>query len=140
MFHKWVSALIVPVAVLAVSCSSADQAPSSSTASASRSASTTTASGSTSAQPTSTAASSAAGTLDAEGCVAVTGANLDLATATNSEQARKPADVLAKYNPPPEVTEAVDHFVQTGGAQFDDPDFEKYNSILENWIKQVCPM
>jgi hypothetical protein len=34
----------------------------------------------------------------------------------------------------------VDHFVGTGGAQFDDPEYDKYNNAIEGWVKQVCPL
>lgn len=27
----------------------------------------------------------------------------------------------------------------TGGAQFDDPDFSKYNDEIDNWVRGVCP-
>lgn len=78
--------------------------------------------------------------LDGDACVAVTGANLDLATATNHDAARKAADTFEKYELPSNVKEAVEHFVDTNGAQFDDPDYDKYNKLIDNWVKQVCPL
>ncbi len=79
-------------------------------------------------------------TLDANACVEITGANLDLAVATNAEDARKAADTFEKYDPPGDVREAIEHFASTNGAQFDDPDYDRFNSLIDNWVKQVCPL
>ena len=54
--------------------------------------------------------------------------------------ARKAGDAFEKYDLPVSVEEAVEHFVGTGGAQFDDPQYDKYNNAIESWIKQVCPL
>ncbi|MGX9791807.1 hypothetical protein [Mycobacterium sp. MMS18-G62] len=78
--------------------------------------------------------------MDGSACVEITQANLDLATATDADAARKAGDTFEKYDLPAAVKEAVEHFVGTGGAQFDDPDYDKYNNAIENWIKQVCPL
>jgi hypothetical protein len=78
--------------------------------------------------------------LDGDACVAVTGANLDLATATNHDAARKAADTFEKYDLPSDVKDAVEHFVDTNGAQFDDPDYDKYNKLIDDWVKQSCPL
>ena len=78
--------------------------------------------------------------LDGDACVAVTGANLDLAAATNHDAARKAADTFEKYDLPANVKEAVEHFVDTNGAQADDPDLGKYNQLIDDWVKQVCPL
>ena len=77
--------------------------------------------------------------LDGEACVEVTGANLDLAVASNAEDARVAADTLDKYEPPRSVQDAIEHFVESGGAQFDDPSFNEYNDAIEKWVHQVCP-
>jgi hypothetical protein len=77
--------------------------------------------------------------LDSSQCVDVTGANLDLLTASDKDAARKAADTLEQYNPPGSVKAAIEHFVTTGGAHFDDPDYTKNNKILDDWVKQVCP-
>jgi hypothetical protein len=79
-------------------------------------------------------------TLDANACVEITGANLNLAVAHNGDDARAAADKFGPYHPPADVEEAIEHFVSTGGAQVSDPDFQKYNSAIDNWIKQVCPL
>jgi hypothetical protein len=79
-------------------------------------------------------------TLDPTACTDITGANLNLAVANNAEDAQKAADVFAKYNPPADVQDAISHFVQTEGAQFDDPDYDKFNSAIDNWVKAVCPL
>jgi hypothetical protein len=78
-------------------------------------------------------------TLDRDACVDVTAANLDLAVANNSEDAQRPADVFGRYNPPASVREAIDHFVETGGVQYDDPDYDEYNDRIDAWVKAVCP-
>jgi hypothetical protein len=59
--------------------------------------------------------------------------------ATSKDDARKAGDTLEKYNPPGDVKDAIEHFVGTGGAQFDDPDFDKYNKQVKAWVDQVCP-
>jgi hypothetical protein len=65
-------------------------------------------------------------------------ASLELVTATNKEDARKAADSMEKYNPPPDVKAAIEHFVITGGPQTDDPDLESNSSRIKDWIEQVC--
>ena len=94
------------------------------------------------AQPTSAppTVDDAGGTrLDGEACVAITGANLDLSAASNAQDARAAADVLEKYEPSESARDAIEHFVQTGGAQFDDPGYKKNNDALDGWVHQVCP-
>lgn len=78
--------------------------------------------------------------LDGNACVEITQANLDLATATDADAAHKAGDAFEKYDLPAPVKDAVEHFVGTGGAQFDDPQYDKYNNAIESWIKQVCPL
>jgi len=78
--------------------------------------------------------------LDANACVEITQANVDLATATDADAAHKAGDAFEKYDLPASVKDAVEHFVGTDGAQFDDPDYDKYNNAIEGWIKQVCPL
>jgi hypothetical protein len=89
------------------------------------------------ANPAETAPGSAP--LEGSACGDVSGANLDLATAMNKDDARKAADTLAKYDPPAAVKDAIEHFVQTGGAQFDDPDYAKDNKLVDGWVRQICP-
>ena len=81
-----------------------------------------------------------AATLDGDACVAITGANLDLAAATNHDAARKAADTFEKYDLPANVKEAVEHLVDTNGPQADDPDSGKYHQLIDDWAKQVCPL
>ncbi|OBA62597.1 hypothetical protein A5647_06860 [Mycobacterium sp. 1100029.7] len=69
----------------------------------------------------------------------VTGANADLLTASDKEGVRKAADTLERYNPPSNVKDAIEHFVTTGGAHFDDPDYTKNNKLVSDWVKGVCP-
>jgi hypothetical protein len=77
--------------------------------------------------------------LDSSQCVEVTGANVDLLTASDKDAARKAADTLEGYSPPSSVKAAIEHFVTTGGAHFDDPDYTKNQALLDGWVKQVCP-
>jgi hypothetical protein len=78
--------------------------------------------------------------LGSEGCIDVTSANLNLAVADSVEQARAAADVFARFNPPASVTEALEHFVETGGVRSDDPQFDEYNARIDDWVKAVCPL
>ena len=55
------------------------------------------------------------------------------------QDARTAADILEKYEPSQSAKDAIEHFVQTGGAQFDDPDYKKSNDALDTWVHQVCP-
>jgi hypothetical protein len=68
-----------------------------------------------------------------------TKSNADLLAANDKDAARKAADTLEKYNPPAKVKDAIEHFVTTGGAHFDDPDYTKNNKLVSDWVKQVCP-
>lgn len=78
--------------------------------------------------------------LGGTSCVEITQANVDLATAKGPDDARKAGDAFEKYDLPDDVKEAVEHFVSTGGAQFDDPNYDKFNNAIEVWIKKVCPL
>lgn len=78
--------------------------------------------------------------LDSKSCIDVTSANLDLAVATNADQARAAADIIAGFGPPASITEALEHFVGTGGVHFDDPDYGEYNARIDDWVKAVCPL
>lgn len=135
MTHRWLVAAML-VAGLAISgCSSGSKpanSPGSTTKSSSSAAVTT---GSPSSETTEAAPST---TLDISQCVDVTGASADLLTASDKDATRKAADTLEKYNPPVKVKEAIEHFVTTGGAHFDDPDYTKYNKLVSDWVKGVC--
>jgi hypothetical protein len=136
MAQRWWFAAIVVTAALMAGCSggkSTTSAPS-----ATQSGSKSTASAATSSETSSTE-SAPASQLDTSQCVDVTGANADLLAANDKDAARKAADTLEKYNPPGSVKDAIEHFVTTGGAHFDDPDYTKNNKTLSNWVKQVCP-
>jgi hypothetical protein len=122
---------------MASGCSSSKPVVPSGTKSSSAQAST---SASATAGETTPAEASPADKLDGDACVEVTGANLDLATATNHDDARKAGDAFEKYDLPTNVKDAVEHFVGTNGAQFDDPDYDKYNKTIDEWVKQVCPL
>jgi hypothetical protein len=137
MSHRWIVVVIAGLAMLLSGCGGGKVTINSSTAKSSAEKSpseesTSEADTSTEAQPQET--------LDPSACTDVTGANLNLAIATTAEDAKKAADVLAKYDPPPDVQEAIDHFVGTNGAQSDDPDYDKFNSRIDDWVKAVCPL
>lgn len=135
MAKRWLFAAVVVTATLITGCTSGK---------------TTTihSSGTSSGKSTSAAASSTEESstesapvtqLDTSQCVDVTGANLDLITASDKDAARKAADTLEQYNPPSKVKAAIEHFVTTGGAHFDDPDYTKNNKLVKDWVEQVCP-
>lgn len=62
---------------------------------------------------------------------------MDLEGAQDADSARKAADVLENYQPPPSVREAIEHFVGTRGYP-PDQDFTKYDKLIFDWIDQVC--
>jgi hypothetical protein len=131
---------VVATALLASGCSSSKPSVPSTVVTGTKT-STAQASASPSAEETTTTEEPAAGAkLDADACMDVTGANLDLATATNHDAARKAADTFEKYDPPADVKDAVEHFVETNGAQVGDPDYDKDNKQIDDWVKQVCPL
>ena len=76
---------------------------------------------------------------DAQGCVDITSARLDLIVASTSDQARPAADTLEKWSPPDNVKDAIEHLVEAGGGQINDPGFNDANSAIEQWVKETCP-
>lgn len=137
MSHRRIVAVVAAFALLLSGCGGSNVTSNSPTAKSS--AETSSSDKSTSEEHTSTEAEPQE-TLDHSACTDVTGANLDLAVANTAEDAQKAADIFAKYNPPPDVQEAIDHFVGTEGAQFDDPDYGKFNSRIDDWLKGICPL
>jgi hypothetical protein len=77
--------------------------------------------------------------LSSRQCADVNDADVDLLAASDSDGARRAAETLASYRPPDAVRNAIEHFVSTGGAHFDDPDYPKNYKVLDDWVKQVCP-
>jgi hypothetical protein len=135
------TAVVVP-ALLASACAGGKPAPQSTSPSTTAAASAQATPGATAApaETSSAAAPAPANQLDPDACVEITGANLNLAVATSAEDARKAADTFEKYDPPADVRTAIEHFASTNGAQYDDPDYDQYNSVIDNWVKQVCPL
>ena len=37
------------------------------------------------------------------------------------------------------VKSAIEHFVGTGGAHFDDPDYTKNQKAIKDWVAALCP-
>lgn len=140
MSRSWsFMALVVAVTLMAGCSSSKTTSTGPSSSPSSRSTSTATPSTSSASSDTSSANAPASAALDSSQCVDVTGANVDLLAASDKDAARKAADTLERYNPPASVKDAIEHFVGTGGAHFDDPDYTKNNKIVDGWVKQVCP-
>jgi ABC-type amino acid transport substrate-binding protein len=137
MTYRILVAAVIASALLACGCSNGKPTAPGTAKSSSAQAST---SASATAVETTPADAPPAEMLDGNACVEVTGANLDLATATNHDDARKAGDAFEKYDLPANVKDAIEHFVQTNGAQFDDPDYGKYNKTIDGWVKQVCPL
>jgi hypothetical protein len=142
MAQRWLFAAIGVSAMLISGCSFGKTTHTTITHSAPASSSSS--SSTSAAAPSSSTESSATETapvtqLDSSQCADVTGANVDLLTASDKDAARKAADTLERYNPPSSVKDAIEHFVTTGGAHFDDPDYTKNNQTLDAWVKQVCP-
>ncbi len=118
MSTRWLFAVVAISATLMTGCSGKTTTTSSS-ASPAPSSKTSAAASSTETSATATAPVTP---LDSSQCVTVDGANSDLLTASDKDAARKAADALEGYNPPASVKSAIEHFVGTGGAHFDDPD------------------
>jgi PBP1b-binding outer membrane lipoprotein LpoB len=137
MSHRWIVTVVAASALLLAGCGGSK--PTTNSPSSASSSDKSSSAESTTAEASAPEAAPQA-PLDPSACTDVTGANLDLAVAKNTEDAKKAADVFAKYNPPPDVQEAIDHFVSTEGAQFDDPDYDKFNSRIDEWVKVVCPL
>jgi hypothetical protein len=137
MPHRWIAAVVASSALLLAGCGGSK--PTTNAPSSASSTDTSSSAASTAAESSTTEAAPQQ-SLDPSACTDVAGANLDLAVANNAEDAKKAADVFAKYNPPPDVQEAIDHFVSTKGAQFDDPDYQEFNTRIDEWVKVVCPM
>ncbi len=139
MAPRWFFATVAVTAALMTGCAGGKTTPaaSSSGQSTSKSASATATSGATS--ETTSAEAAPASQLDTSQCVDVTGANADLLAANDKDAARKAADTLEGYDPPASVKAAIEHFVTTGGAHFDDPDYTKNQKTLSGWVSQVCP-
>jgi len=137
MGKRWSIAAVAIAATVLSGCSSGKTTVVHSSGAGSSSKSTSSAASSSS--EATTTESAPVSTLDSSQCVDVTGANLDLLTASDKDAARKAADTLERYNPPSSVKSAIEHFVSTGGAHFDDPDYTKNNQIVKSWVDQVCP-
>jgi hypothetical protein len=140
MTRRWFFIALVIAAALMTGCSSGKTTSSGPSPSASnRATSSATASAPSASTDDTSANAPAAAPLDSSQCVDVTGANVDLLAASDKDAARKAADTLERYNPPASVKDAIEHFVTTGGAHFDDPDYTKNNKLVDGWVKQVCP-
>jgi ABC-type enterochelin transport system substrate-binding protein len=135
MSTRWLFAVVAISATLMTGCSGKTTTTSSS-ASPAPSSKTSAAASSTETSATETAPVTP---LDSSQCVTVDGANSDLLTASDKDAARKAADTLEGYNPPASVKSAIEHFVGTGGAHFDDPDYTKNQKAIKDWVAALCP-
>ena len=129
---------VVAVALLAAGCSSSDSSSGSTPTSTTTTTTTTTASSAPAPAPASTSAQ--AGPFDTDTCWDISSDKDDLMTADTPQKARAAADSLEKYGPPNAVRTAIEHFVTTLGAQADDPDNSALSYLLNDWVKQLCPM
>jgi hypothetical protein len=77
--------------------------------------------------------------LNSRQCADINDADVDLLAASDNDGARRAANTIAGYNPPNSVKNAIEHFVSSGGAHFDDPDYPKNYKVLDDWVNQVCP-
>ncbi len=142
MGQRWLFAAISVSAMLMTGCSFGKTTYTTITHSAPAAPSSISSTSSSAAAPpsdTSTTETGPVTPLDTSQCVDVTGANADLLAASDQDAARKAADTLEGYNPPSSVKGAIEHFVATGGAHFDDPDYTKNQELVASWVKQVCP-
>ena len=135
MAKRWLFAGVVIAATLITGCSTSKTTTVHPVSSSPGKSSTSAAATSSEASPTEL---TPVATLDSSQCVEVSGANLDLLTAS-TRMPLKAADTLEGYNPPSKVRDAIEHFVTTGGAHFDDPDYTKNNKLVKDWVEQVCP-
>jgi hypothetical protein len=136
MSTRWLFAAVAISATLMTGCSSAKTTVVSTSAGPPPSSKTSAAAPSTEPSATETAPVTP---LDSSQCVTVDGANSDLLTASDKDAARKAADTLEGYNPPASVKSAIEHFVGTGGAHFDDPDYTKNQKAIKDWVAALCP-
>jgi hypothetical protein len=138
MSHRWIAPVGTAVALLVAGCG-ADRGPSPTSATTWTSGTApATSPDSTSAGPNSTTAAPQQ-TLSQSACTDLTGASLELSIATTTADGQRAAAIFAKYHPPPDVRQAVDHFVSARGAHSDDPDFDESNRRIDDWVAAVCP-
>ncbi|MDT5064523.1 MAG: hypothetical protein QOK02_678 [Mycobacterium sp.] len=138
--YRWIVVASASFAVLVAGCSTTKPVIPTPAASKPSSSANSSAPQTSSSPADSSPAEGSVEPLGGDACVEITQANLDLATATDAAAAKKAGDAFEKYDLPGPVKDAVEHFVGTGGAQFDDPDYDKYNNAIEGWIKQACPL
>lgn len=89
--------------------------------------------------PSSTQTAQATEQFDAETCVAVARANLDLLTSDTTAEAQAVRTQFLRWNPPQDVVQALDHFVEVGGVHVSDGDFAPLTDRVGDWVTQVCP-
>jgi PBP1b-binding outer membrane lipoprotein LpoB len=139
MSHRWIVAIVAAGALLLSGCGSDKVVITTPTAKtkASESKSKSSEAETTEEEPSTEAAPGE--TLDPSACADLYSAKLDLILAGNAEEAQPAADTLSKFDPPADVQEAIDHFVEVGGVQFDDPDYNEMNGRIDEWSAAVCP-
>ncbi|OBF79467.1 hypothetical protein A5791_11360 [Mycobacterium sp. 852002-51163_SCH5372311] len=77
--------------------------------------------------------------LNSRQCAEVDDASVDLLAGSDADGARRAANTIESFNPPPPAKTAIEYFVSAGGAHFDDPDYPKNYQVLDEWLKQICP-
>ena len=142
MSYRWIVVLMASV-VLVGGCSSTKdlvQKPrsASSNASASASGSAAAPSSPASSAPSDSESPKSGSSLDAEACMEIGSAVIELVSATSKDEARTAADKLEKYNPPADVKEAIEHFADAAGSESGAPDLESDTTKIKDWMEQVC--
>ncbi|OBA82873.1 hypothetical protein A9W99_09925 [Mycobacterium sp. 1164966.3] len=77
--------------------------------------------------------------LNSRQCAEVNDASVDLLAGSDTDGARRAANAIESYSPPPSAKAAIEYFVSAGGAHFGDPDYPKNYKVLDDWLKQICP-
>jgi hypothetical protein len=77
--------------------------------------------------------------LNSRQCAEVNDASVDVLAGSDTDGARRAANAIESYNPPPSARNAIEYFVSAGGAHFDDPDYPNNYKVLDDWLKQICP-
>jgi hypothetical protein len=137
MSTRWLFAAVAISATLMTGCSGSKTTTTSTSASPPPASKTSAAAASST--DSSATATAPVTPLDSSQCVTVDGANSDLLTASDKDAARKAADTLEGFNPSASVKSAIEHFVGTGGAHFDDPDYTKNQKAIKDWVAALCP-
>jgi hypothetical protein len=62
-----------------------------------------------------------------------------LASGCSGKRGTGPLPTRWRSGVPGKVKAAIEHLVEVGGAQVNDPGFNDANSAIEQWVKEICP-